>query len=211
WDFGDGTTGSGRQTSHIYEDEGSYTVRLIVKSDTGQESDPYTETVEVEAVRWRYEVSLEVAGAAAGKRTADDPVEAEVGDTVLVKVRVENTGAFPLEDIHVPAGPDGIEILSDGNEIPLGSGNDQIDGRGTINRSETRSSDDLIMSYPTVKTGDFTVWLKELEATSVKPTTGERKTVKETAVACAVGEKRAGSQAGDEENQGCAQGTVKAA
>ena len=30
WDFGDGTTNSGRQTTHVYGKSGSYTVKLTV-------------------------------------------------------------------------------------------------------------------------------------------------------------------------------------
>jgi len=35
WDFGDGSTGSGKETSHIYSSEGGYTVTLKVTDDKG--------------------------------------------------------------------------------------------------------------------------------------------------------------------------------
>jgi PKD repeat protein len=36
WDFGDGTTGSGRTVAHAYRAEGSYVVKLTVTDDRGQ-------------------------------------------------------------------------------------------------------------------------------------------------------------------------------
>lgn len=38
WDFGDGTTGSGAQASHIYADNGQYIVKLTVTDPRGRES-----------------------------------------------------------------------------------------------------------------------------------------------------------------------------
>jgi PKD repeat protein len=35
WDFGDGTSGTGTSTTHRYTRGGTYTVRLVVTSDTG--------------------------------------------------------------------------------------------------------------------------------------------------------------------------------
>ncbi len=46
WNFGDGTNGSGRTTSHAYSAEGNYTVRLTVTDDQGA-TDSTTHTVQV--------------------------------------------------------------------------------------------------------------------------------------------------------------------
>ena len=48
WDFGDGNTGTGQNTSHIYTTNGTYQVKLVVGSACG--SDSITETVVVEGI-----------------------------------------------------------------------------------------------------------------------------------------------------------------
>jgi len=47
WDFGDGTTGSGRKTEHIYAQGGEYTVRLIVDDRSGTSCSMSMDTVMV--------------------------------------------------------------------------------------------------------------------------------------------------------------------
>ncbi len=47
WDFGDGTTGSGITTTHIYDEPGTYTVTLTVTDDDGATATA-TQTIEVE-------------------------------------------------------------------------------------------------------------------------------------------------------------------
>jgi hypothetical protein len=42
WDFGDGTTKNGEFVSYSYEDEGNYTVKLIVQDDDGSKDIDYT-------------------------------------------------------------------------------------------------------------------------------------------------------------------------
>ncbi len=49
WDFGDGTTGTGETTTHIYSDPGTYTVTLTVRDAAGNaDTDVLTATVETE-------------------------------------------------------------------------------------------------------------------------------------------------------------------
>jgi PKD repeat protein len=49
WDFGDGTTGSGKTVTHKYAKAGKYTVKLTVTDDDGQTSDPVSKLITVEA------------------------------------------------------------------------------------------------------------------------------------------------------------------
>ncbi|PSP37296.1 hypothetical protein BRC71_09945 [Halobacteriales archaeon QH_7_65_31] len=46
WDFGDGTTATGQTPTHSYDDDGSYTVSLIVTDDDGA-TDSTTQTISV--------------------------------------------------------------------------------------------------------------------------------------------------------------------
>ena len=46
WDFGDGTTGTGRSPTHTYDDPGMYTVRLTASNEDGRDSDSITVQVE---------------------------------------------------------------------------------------------------------------------------------------------------------------------
>ncbi len=51
WDFGDGTTGTGETTTHIYTDPGTYTVTLTVRDAAGNaDTDVLIATVETEPV-----------------------------------------------------------------------------------------------------------------------------------------------------------------
>jgi len=47
WDFGDGNTSSEQNPIHTYEEDGVYTVSLVVTTDMGTESDPYTSEIQI--------------------------------------------------------------------------------------------------------------------------------------------------------------------
>lgn len=47
WDFGDGTTGSGVEPTHVYGNPGLYTVGLTIRDDSGTSSDQATDTLTV--------------------------------------------------------------------------------------------------------------------------------------------------------------------
>lgn len=47
WDFGDGNTGEGAKTSHVYEKSGDYTAKLVVNDQTGAGCDTAVDTVNV--------------------------------------------------------------------------------------------------------------------------------------------------------------------
>jgi PKD repeat protein len=49
WDFGDGTTGTGRTTTHTYATSGTKTISLVVTDDQGLQSAKVTHTVTVNA------------------------------------------------------------------------------------------------------------------------------------------------------------------
>jgi len=47
WDFGDGAEGSGMKTTHVYSAEGTYTVKLTVRDDSGTKCDTATDELTV--------------------------------------------------------------------------------------------------------------------------------------------------------------------
>ena len=49
WDFGDGTKGTGKTTSHIYTRAGSFTIKLTVTDNSGALSKTLTKTITVTA------------------------------------------------------------------------------------------------------------------------------------------------------------------
>ena len=50
WDFGDGNTSSEQNPIHIYNEDGTYDVSLIVTTDIGSESEPYTVEIQIGAL-----------------------------------------------------------------------------------------------------------------------------------------------------------------
>jgi PKD repeat protein len=47
WNFGDGTTGSGANPTHVYSQPGTYTVSLTIRNNAGSDTATLTQTVEV--------------------------------------------------------------------------------------------------------------------------------------------------------------------
>ena len=47
WNFGDGNTSSNQNPNHTYDSDGTYEVSLIITTDTGAESDPYTAEIQI--------------------------------------------------------------------------------------------------------------------------------------------------------------------
>ncbi|WP_283401380.1 PKD domain-containing protein [Halobellus salinus] len=75
WDFGDGTTSSGAQTTHTYTDNGTYTVELTVTDDAGNDG---TDSVTV-TVQSATQTSSENQTDTGGNETTDSDYSATAG------------------------------------------------------------------------------------------------------------------------------------
>ncbi len=211
WDFdGDGEdddTTPNPVTTYTYEDEGTYNVRLTVR-DSDDLEDALTKEVKVQAGRMRFVV--EIDSEAEGNKTAqdDDPKEVQIGERVLVRVTVENTGILPIEDIEIEGGLEGIKVVSDPEDALQLIGARQL----TIDRLEPDATGEMTVAYEAVHVAQFSVSVVKVTGTAVNPETNERTPVEEEVEpACEVGNKTGGVFQDDKKrSKGCATGEVKA-
>ena len=79
WDFGDNTTSTEKNVTHIYTSSGNYIVKLTAKNGTG--SDIYSQPVLVKGGKSEYNavnkssVNIELLSFYGGNGTVEDPVE----------------------------------------------------------------------------------------------------------------------------------------
>lgn len=84
-DFGDGVNTGWVDTptvQHIYNTEGVYNVKLVVKDDLGVVSDPLYKTVTIVVAKAEFSVS----------ELAINPKKVKIGETVLISVSITNIG-----------------------------------------------------------------------------------------------------------------------
>ncbi|MFQ5570069.1 MAG: PKD domain-containing protein [Rhodothermales bacterium] len=132
WSFGDDKTGEGLRPDHTYEKEGSYSVRLTVKDNDGEE-DKVTKTVNLNAARMEYKVIVA-------------PDSARLGNTVKMKVAVKNTGIESLTEIQVVGEP--TTTGEEGGEVKFTGPPDPAQ----LNL-DPQASDTLVYEYEATKEG----------------------------------------------------------
>ncbi len=102
WDFGDGTTGAGMVTEHIYTTDGTFDVSLVITNDAGS-SDISATTVTVEPAPI---LDLDITRFKVTRST-------RVNRRVVIKLTVKNTGAFDDEALATVVGvQNGIEVYN---------------------------------------------------------------------------------------------------
>ncbi len=107
WDFGDGTTGTGLTTTHLYAAPGDYTVSLTVTDALGETSTT-SRTITVTVLN----ASLQFVEASTsnGNRTAHTvtvPATAQVGDTLVM--------VFAVNGSTTPTAPAGWTLVTSGD------------------------------------------------------------------------------------------------
>jgi hypothetical protein len=137
WEFGDGSTGTGRTISHLYQDPGTYRVRLVVSDSAGLSSEE-TAVVRVTAP----EVPCTINGT-----SGDDELHGTEGRDVICAGagddRVEALGG----DDWVIGGP-GNDVLDGGfgvDTIDGGEGNDHLAGGRDNDKLHGEEDDDLLL------------------------------------------------------------------
>ena len=66
WNFGDGNTSNEQHPLHAYEENGNYDVSLVVTTSLGNQSDPYTDEIELNATLADVNANLDVSGTYTG-------------------------------------------------------------------------------------------------------------------------------------------------
>jgi len=185
WDFGgDGTGGGGEQASFTYHEAGEYEVTLTVRDDDGDD-DSVSEDVEVEGPAMRYELALSRFTETASKRQDDEATTVQVGDSVLVRIRVENTGELDLEEIGVTGGEAGITVPGEPEPALVFVRAE----RAMIEQLEPGETDSLLYIYEAVhEIEESTLSVESLSAQAVSDN-GGRSAFQETIDGCTVGGK----------------------
>ena len=171
WDFGDGTSSTEPEPSHVYAAAGSYTVKLLAGTDSdtngvlveGDEADAVTETIQVEAVVKSMEFTIKDGTS----WTAQDPnLTAAEGATVNLYAS-QNAFDAGKPDFTATSDVDGKVVFNDlenGSYFLLVSKNDLsnlIDGFLIEGVFQTQEEIDGAAAHPgTPQPGDF--WLNDL-------------------------------------------------
>lgn len=144
WQFGDGGTGTGSQTSHTYDAPGTFQTRLTVTNDAGgTASTSRSITVTAPPATYRVSGTMIIGSASAADSTTndsnagflanDDPASAQaVQLPIIIGGYVARAGAGPSGQVRSSGDPsDFYRFEADGGErVELVIGNPDLDSNG---------------------------------------------------------------------------------